>query len=314
MFKKINSKLNNLKLAKKLTLLLLLIFIGGIAFSGVALANILNYKAQDEISSKAWLMIRTLSSVRSYTSNEVTPQLETRLERDEFSPQVIPAYSARIVFENLKKDNKSYKDFIYKEAMLNPTNVNDKADSFETAIVKRFQQNKSLKELTGFRSLENGEYFYIARPLALTDSSCLKCHSTPDVAPKNMVEIYGTKNGFGWTLNLINGIQIISIPAAQVLQNARQSFVVVIGIVAIFFALAIFMANLWLKRYILGPIKRVVQVAEAVSTGDMDAEFEKVSNDEVASLVEAFTRMKLSLALAIKRVEQYRMKPRKPDN
>jgi HAMP domain-containing protein len=46
----------------------------------------------------------------------------------------------------------------------------------------------------------------------------------------------------------------------------------------------------------------------------MDAEFEKVSNDELGSLVEAFTRMKLSLKMALKKLEQYRIKPCKPDN
>ena len=313
MFKKFSAKVNNLKLARKLTLILLVIFLGGITLIGITLANILNYKAQEEITSKAWVLMETLNSVRFYTNTEVTPQLEPRLVTDEFSPQVIPSYSVRKVFEKLKKTNNLYSDFIYKQAMLNPSNVQDKADSFETELVQRFRENKNLNQQeTGYRS--EGKYFYIARPLAITDSSCLKCHSTPNVAPKNMIKIYGTLNGFGWKLNDINGAQIILTPASQVFQNTLKSFVLVMGIIAMFFAGAIFMANLWLKRYILRPIKRVVQVAEAVSTGDLDAEFEKVSNDEVGSLVEAFTRMKLSLALAIKRVEQLRMKLRQTDN
>jgi HAMP domain-containing protein len=78
------------------------------------------------------------------------------------------------------------------------------------------------------------------------------------------------------------------------------------GIVTMIFAFAIYMANFWLKRYVVRPIKRVVRVAEAVSTGDMDAEFEKVANDEVGSLVEAFTRMKISLAIAIKSLQEHR--------
>ena len=46
----------------------------------------------------------------------------------------------------------------------------------------------------------------------------------------------------------------------------------------------------------------------------MNAEFEKVANDEVGSLVEAFTHMKFSLEIALKRLEEYRIKSRKPDN
>jgi nitrogen fixation/metabolism regulation signal transduction histidine kinase len=61
------------------------------------------------------------------------------------------------------------------------------------------------------------------------------------------------------------------------------------------------MANLWLKRYIIRPIKNIVLVAEAVSTGDMTADFEEKSNDKIGSSVEAFTRMNLSLLMVIKK-------------
>lgn len=312
MLRKIPSIINNLTLAKKLTILLIVIFIGGISFSGIALANILNYKAQNEISSQASLLSQTLSSVRSYTSNEVTPELRKRLGTEEFLPQTIGSFSSRKVFEKLQKDNPSYQDFSYKSAVLNPSNIEDKADEFETLLVQQFRQDNKFKELTGFRSVGNKDFFYLARPIAITESSCLKCHSTPDVAPKGMIKIYGSKNGFGWKLNEVIGTQIVSVPASQVFQNARQSFVLVMGIVVIIFAITIFLANLWLKRYIVRPIKQIVRVAEAVSTGDMDAEFEKLSNDEVGNLVEAFTRMKLSLAMAITRFEQYRIGSRKP--
>ncbi|ARV59757.1 histidine kinase [Nostocales cyanobacterium HT-58-2] len=306
MLEKILLKFNNLALAKKLTILLLIIFVGGIALSGISLASILNYKAQDEISSNAWLLFRTINSVRSYTNDEVSPELEPHLGNDEFSPQMIPSYSSRRVFEKLRNENDAYKDFFYKEAMLNPTNIRDKADSFEANIVQRFSQDKNLQVVSGYRSFDKEKFYYIARPLTVTESSCLRCHSTPEVAPKNMIKIYGTENGFGWQLNLINGVQIVSIPASQILQKAHQSFVLLMGIVTMIFAIAIYMANYWLKRYVVQPIKRVVQVAEAVSIGHMDAEFEKVANDEVGSLVEAFTRMKISLVMAIRSFEQHR--------
>jgi methyl-accepting chemotaxis protein len=302
----------NLALAQKLTLLMLVVFLGGISLSGIALANILNYKAQHEISSNASLLFQTLNSVRSYTSNEVTPNLQANLGKDSFLAQTVPSYSSRKVFEHLRSQNQNYQDYLYKEAMLNPTNIRDLADNFEKDIVSDFRQNKNTQEKTGFRNLQGEKYFYIARPLKITDASCLRCHSTPDAAPKEMIKIYGDKNGMGWKLNLINGTQIVSVPTSEVLQKAKQSFFIIMGIVTLVFAIATYMANFWLRRYVVRPIKRVVRVAEAVSTGDMDADFEQVSNDEVGSLVEAFTRMKLSLVMAIRRLEQYRIENREP--
>jgi methyl-accepting chemotaxis protein len=300
-------RIRNLALAHKLTLLLLVVFLCGISFSGIALARTLNYKTEREISSKASLLLQNLNSVRSYTSNEITPILQANLGKDSFLPQTVPAYSSRKVFETFRENNQEYQDYLYKDAMLNPTNIRDLADDFETNIVNDFRQNKNTQEASGFRNLQGEKYFYIARPLKITDASCLRCHSTPDVAPQEMIRIYGNKNGMGWKLNQINGIQIVSVPTSEVFQRAKQSFVVIMGIVIMAFMIAIYMANFWLLRYVVRPIKRVVRVAEAVSTGDMDADFEKVSNDEVGSLVEAFTRMKLSLVMAIRRLEQYRI-------
>ena len=59
--------------------------------------------------------------MRNYTNDEVTPELEARLGKDEFAAQTIPAYSARKVFEKLRNEDEAYKDFFYKEAMLSPT-------------------------------------------------------------------------------------------------------------------------------------------------------------------------------------------------
>jgi nitrate/nitrite-specific signal transduction histidine kinase len=119
-----------------------------------------------------------------------------------------------------------------------------------------------------------------------------------------MIERYGPVNGFGWKLNEIVGAQMISVPASKVLQRGHQSFVLVIGIVIGVFTTAILMVNFWLKRYVVRPLTRITRVAEAVSIGETDIEFERVSNDEVGSLVEAFTRMKTSLKIAMKMLEQ----------
>ncbi|MUG95175.1 DUF3365 domain-containing protein [Scytonema sp. UIC 10036] len=309
MLRKLTKKFQNLTLATKLTTLLLIIFIGGITLSSIAFAHLLNYQAEIAVKSRARFIFQNINAVRQYTLDEVQPVLERRLKDDEFVLQAIPSYSARKVFGTLQKQDPTYNDFFYKDAMLNPTNLQDLADGFETTIVQKFQQANNLENTTsGYRWINGEKYFYIASPLAITDSSCLRCHSTPDVAPKRMIKVYGSENGFGWKLNEINGAQIVSVPANIILERANQALMLAIGIITLVFAIAIYVANLWLKRYVIQPIKGVVRVAEAVSTGDFDAEFGKVSKDEIGSLVEAFTRMKLSLLMAIQSFEQQRPK------
>ncbi len=100
------------------------------------------------------------------------------------------------------------------------------------------------------------------------------------------------------------GAQIISVPASTVFQSARESFIVTMGIVLGVFALATFIVNFWLKHAVVQPLTRMAQVAEVVSKGDLKAEFQKLSNDEVGQLAEAFTRMKTSFALAMRRLKK----------
>lgn len=83
-----------LKLKQKFTLSLLLILIGGVALSGLALSSVLRKNAQNEVTSTALLLMETMNSVREYTSSQVKPELVDQLE-ERFLPETVPAYSAR---------------------------------------------------------------------------------------------------------------------------------------------------------------------------------------------------------------------------
>jgi HAMP domain-containing protein len=291
--------LRNLKLGTKLNILLLLIFIGVVTTSGLTLSKILGDNAKDKVASQAFLLLETMGSVRDYTATQVNPELAPRLEKEDwFLPQTVPAYSAREVFEKLRK-REQYSNFFYKEATLNPTNPRDKADSFETAVVEKFRNQSGLKQVTGFRSLPGGELFYVASPLVISEKSCLRCHSTPENAPKSQITTYGRDNGFGWQLNEIIGAKIVSVPASTVFNEARRLQFLVIGSLSIFFLLAMIMINIFLKFAVTNPLKRMAQLSKKVSTGDMEGEFEHPVNDEIGILAASLNRMKVSLQMAM---------------
>ncbi len=292
----------HLNLKQKFTILLLVILVVGLSVSGLVLSSLLRRNATSEITSKALALIDTMSSVRQYTITQVTPELKDKLA-DKFLPQTVAGYSAREVFDILRQ-KPEYRDFFYKEATLNPSNLRDKADSFETTIVERFQNEKNLKELSGFRSMSSGDIFYIARPLTVSKQACLECHSQPENAPKTMIDQYGSANGFNWQLHQTVAAQIISIPASQVINKANESSFQIIGLVSAIFVAAIFLVNTFLNRQVVLPLKYLTRVAEEVSTGHMDVEFNELSNDEIGKLAKAFKRMKLSLEMAMKRIKR----------
>lgn len=289
-------------LAAKFTLLLSLVFVGAIVSSGLILSRVLEQKAEAEIIYRSQILVETMNSVRNFTNTHVNPLLLPLVEtQPTFVPEAIPSYAVREVFENLRK-NEEYRDFFYKDAILNPTNLRNKADEFETQLVERFRKEPELKNISGFRNSYGEQLFYSARPFSLKNSSCLRCHSTPEAAPKSHIASYGSENGFGWKLNEILGTQIIYIPASKVLQDARHASFLFIGIFAGIFAFVIWLINYLLRRNVIQPLKPMAQLAQKISSDEVSAEeaeeFERKQlnsivkrNDELGQLGRVFQRM-----------------------
>lgn len=277
--------LRRLKLASQFTLLLSLIFISGIALGGLALSQALEQRASQEMSDRGQIVMQMVNAVSSYTSNDITPLIAQLADpQTNFIPETIPNLAARKVFNTLKQ-NWRYKDFIYKDATLNPTNLADQADRFEAKLIEQFGGDRSIKTLSGFRNSTQERLFYSAQPLVVTDSSCLKCHSSPSVAPKSHLKQYGTQNGYGWKLNQIIGTQIIYIPASEVFFNARKALFLFINIFIGIFALALISINYLLKWRVIQPLKPMAQLAQIISLDPVNAKEVRVLEREGLSKI-----------------------------
>jgi methyl-accepting chemotaxis protein len=172
------------------------------------------------------------------------------------------------VFEHLRT-NPLYQNFFYKEATLNPTNLRDLADEFETELVQRFRANPDLREQSGFRTSNGETLFYSARPLAIGSESCLACHSTPENAPASLIATYGDEHGFGWNLGEVIAAQIIYVPANDVFGSARSAFALIMAIVVGTFALAMLVIGQRLRRSVVRPVEQMGLYAAGLSDGDI---------------------------------------------
>ena len=257
--------LRQFRLGTKFTLILSLVFLGGIVASWVILSQVLERRAEEEVTARGLVLIETMNSVRHYTSTEVNPLLAPGLETaDAFIPESVPAFSAREVFETLRQ-NETYASYLYKEATLNPTNRRDLANDFEANIVNQFRANSELTQLSGFTTLNGEHVFYNARPLAITSETCLNCHSTPENAPASLISTYGSSGGFGWSLGDIIAAQMIYVPADAVFDSARLSLTLVMGIIVLIFALVVMVTNSLLKRTVVRPVEQMAGLAQRIS-------------------------------------------------
>ena len=290
-----------MKLIVKFNLVFFVVFLLGLAAAGYVSNQLLQKNARDEIVLNARLVMESALATRTYTSTQVGPLLQTQMKYS-FLPQSVPAYAATEVFNGLRK---TFPEYSYKEATLNPTNPRNRANDWEADIVNQFRGALDKPEVVGERDTPMGRSFYIARPMQIKAEACLYCHSTVDAAPKTLVDKYGPANGFGWKVNEVIGAQIVSVPTEVPIARADAAFKTFMVSLTVVFAFIFIALNLMLWYMVIRPVTQLSRLADQVSQGDnMDApDFVVKSRDEIGVLTQSFNRMKKSLVQAMKMLD-----------
>jgi len=294
------SKLSQLSLAAKFNVVFLAVFVVGFIATSVVSNFLLQKSAREETMAKAGLLMGAALASRTYTSKQILPLLESRL-KFEFVPQSIPSFGAT---EQLNQLLKAYPGYSYKEATLNPTNLRDLATPWEAAVVRQLRAAPTA-EVTGQHDGPGGPSLYMARPLQINDPACLSCHSTPDAAPKTMLDVYGRAHGFGWQLHEVIGAQVVSVPLALATQRAdqllRNYMLSMLGIFVFLFCALNAMVHLFVTRR----LRQMSTMADQISLGATDVgEIDVRGSDELATLAQSFGRMRTSLVSAMKMLEE----------
>src|SRR5450830_373826 len=120
-----------MSLAAKFNVVFLAIFGVGFVAASVVTNYLLQDNAREETLQSARVLMQAATAARAYTTGQIVPLLQTRLKY-EFLPQSVPSYAAT---EHLNTLLKSYPEFSYKEATLNPTNLRDRASDWEADLV-----------------------------------------------------------------------------------------------------------------------------------------------------------------------------------
>lgn len=284
----------------KFNLAMLAAFAVGFALAAAFFHQLAVAQAREEVLREAAIMMGAASAARTYTVEEIRPLLAEQ-SKLRFLPHTVPSWAAQTEMRNLLEQLPSY---VYKEASLNPTNPADRATDWEADIIGEFTRDQGLTEFVSSRDSATGPTLSLSKPIRLKDPACLTCHSTPSAAPATMIDLYGTANGFGWKMDEVVGIQVVTVPLQVALDRAYRTLGLYLAGLAGVFLVVLILLNILLSTLIVRPVRRMSAIADEISTGNMNApEIEPKGRDEIASLGTSFNRMRRSLENAMKLLE-----------
>ena len=257
---------------------------------------LINDIAREEMLQNSRIMMESAAGARKYTSEQIAPILKPAIA-GHFYPQSVSAYAAKRNFDVI---HAKFPDFMYREAALNPTNPQDRASDWEADIINDFRAHPEKTESSLQRASADGPMLELARPL-VNKAACLECHDTAADAPKSMVALYGSQNGFGWKTGEIIGAQIVSVPmsasAVRADQIRRMFLIPFLGFLLLLFV----SVNVLLHFVVIRPMEQIAKSAEAVSMGKIDTpEVHYKGRDQIGRLASSFNRMHRSLVEALK--------------
>ncbi|MBN2896296.1 MAG: diguanylate cyclase [Campylobacterales bacterium] len=228
-------------------IILALVFIVGTGVFAVVLyeRSIAYAKVQNERHLHEILMRQ--KALHKYVEETLKPVIYTlkaegKLYEEFFDPKVLSfTYIARSIHANLntlQQSDQSKRVFAegelyYKLATDNPRNERNRATPKEELILNRFRRG----EIDAYSEVieEKGHrYIYHAIAVEPNVASCMRCHSTPDVAPKEMVAMYGSEKGFGEAVGNIRAIISLKVPFDHELGEAMWLFRLTVGALALF--------------------------------------------------------------------------------
>jgi HAMP domain-containing protein len=305
----------------KFNLVMFIVLAVGMGLAWVVSQRILVENAKEEVLLNANIMMEMAKGIRKYTVDEVKPAIlmsatspvsaepaqsaataPAPASTTGFIKQTVPAYAATSNFNLLRE---KFPEYTYNEAALNPTNQAHRATDWERDIIQYFRNNPEAKDYHGIRNTPTGDYLYLSLPMKITNPKCLDCHTTPEMAPPAMVEIYGSNNGFGWELNSVVAAQIVSVPLSVPMQRAQKALYTFMASLTGVFVFVWVLLNVLLHFVVIRPIKLIAEKADTISKGQIDVpELDVKGKDEVASMASSFNRMHRSLSSALKMLKQ----------
>lgn len=184
-------------------------------------------------------------------------------------------------------------DYYYKECAVNARSPINEADETERKFVEELNSDADIQIQSGIRMIDNSPHFEVLSRGESMEQSCLRCHSTPENAPADMVEFFGPVRSFGRNLGEVVSAVSIRIPLADAYANANRFSMRLSALLLLTLGVLYSVQRRFYNRYLLSAIVKIRDKALQISTDDnhLGEKIDLPAGQELYELTESFNRM-----------------------
>ena len=219
------ARLAKLSLTVSLNLVLSSFFILASVIVVFLVREAMRAQALIEAQAKAMILLDRNMATHDYFTNRLKPAVFALTEKcrtaDHFDPVWMSStYANRSIDQYFSKRNRA--NYYFKTCAINARTPANEADPYERAFIQEINANPSLLVRSEIMQINGQPFFVVLRRGETMLEECLLCHSTPDRAPKGLVDIYGPKRSFDRRLGEIISAVSIRIPLAEAYAEADR--------------------------------------------------------------------------------------------
>lgn len=289
-----------LSLTVYLSLILSIFFILASVVVVFLVREAMREQALVEAKAKATILLDRNMATHDYFTNKLKPAVFALTEKyrtpDHFDPTWMSStYANRSIDQYFSERNRAR--YYFKNCAINARTPANEADAHERAFIRELNANPDLDMRSDIMLIDDQPFFVVLRRGETMLKSCLLCHSTPDHAPKGLVDIYGPTRSFSREPGEVISAVSIRIPMADAYAESDRFTRNLSGLL-IFVLFAIHLAQFFLNRsLIMKPLQIIRAKARLIAKDEthLGEKIELATSKEFQDVATAFNTMSESL-------------------
>lgn len=283
-------------------------------FTTVTLLLVVNFQlrhhAMVHAEEKAKLILQEKQAIINYVIKDLRPGLfklikEKNVPSSYFEPSwMSAAYINRVIMRYF--NDSFFSEYYYKNAAVDARSPENEADQYEKAFLEKIHKNPELGSWSDIVNFEGKPFFVYMQPNSSKFSKgCMPCHSVPENAPAELLDLYGSERSFNKTLGAIPSVLSLRIPLSEVYSSINTLSIVLSLVIGVILGLIFFIQWFFVKKTIIAPIKEITARSSAIANDEsfLGESITISGDDELMEMAHAFSDMSHKLAKNKNRLE-----------